>query len=147
MRAALFISLLLCAINSHAQPFALVRSEIKTSGSSAGGQFQISGGLNTTSQKSAGNNFAIDGGFSPLGFTPPIPQLAHLFFTKSGTNLLIAWRSAAPGFYIESNPDLRRAAWSIVNPSRNIQTNLTIATIPIGTNQTTFRLRHASTLP
>jgi hypothetical protein len=148
MRAALAILASLLSATLHAQNFALMRSEIKTTPStSAGGQFQISGAVNSISLHSSGNTFVLDGGFSTLGFTPPTPQLAHLFFQRNSTAVQLAWRTVATGFYIETAADLRRPAWSIVNPTRIVQTNLTSVSIPLGPNQSYVRLRHASSLP
>src|SRR5688572_27580093 len=118
MRAALAI--FASALSLQAQTFTLVRSEIKTApAKSTAGAYTITGALSPTTTRSTAGAYAVEGGYTALTFTPPIPGFARIrTVIQPNNNLLMYWPQGAPGFYLETSPNMRFPAWTIINPPR-----------------------------
>ena len=84
-------------------------------GTSIGGTFRVSGTIGQSDAGAAliGGTYSLFGGFGSSAGGIPSPGLPSLTATRSGGRVVVFWPSAAAGFALEQNENLRiPAGWS-----------------------------------
>jgi uncharacterized repeat protein (TIGR03803 family) len=102
-------------------------------GSSPGGTLLLAGVTLYGATGSGGS-----GGGTLFSYVLPVPQL---YITASGTNAILTWSTLAPGYTLQSTPQLSpTAVWSTVSPLQSIVNGLNTVTNRISGTQKFYRL-------
>jgi len=120
----------------HAQSFTIDWFTIDGGGgTSTGAVYAVSGTIGQPDAGTlSGGSYALDGGFWPGIIVPSTGEAPTLFIELSGSNVILSWSPATPGFTLEQTDSLAPASWS-VGPAGNP------AMIPISAATRLFRLK------
>jgi len=107
-------------------------------GTSSGGSFSLSGTIGQPDAGTlSGGDYTLLGGFWAGVFAVQQVGAPTLHIERAGSNLIISWDPATPGFYLQETPSLSTASWA---NSASGSANPTTITAPL--NNRFYRLNN-----